>query len=193
MIYTIIILGLCLGIFFKTKEMYMLTKHRGIQLFRYTFLFLGIAHAIRFFLHTLNLISYPSIEIQLFLLITTAYTSTVALFFLLFSTCKKLKTKYYTHIAHMGALFTMIITLITHSTWILILTQGCLFIAAILGLNDKYKTLHMIYLLLFSFWFINIARTINVNMMPLWVHIFFDAISIFIFVLIYYKVIKWTK
>ncbi len=46
--YTLIVVFLCFMIYFKTIEIYDLTKHEGINYFRITFLFFGLAYIFRF-------------------------------------------------------------------------------------------------------------------------------------------------
>ena len=53
LIYTTIIVIFCYLIYHKTKEIYNLTKYKGIHYFRNTFLFFALAYASRFILHLL--------------------------------------------------------------------------------------------------------------------------------------------
>ena len=49
LIYTLIIIIMCGIIYFKTKEIFDLTKHKGIGFFRNTFLFFALSYLMRFF------------------------------------------------------------------------------------------------------------------------------------------------
>ncbi len=46
--YTLIVVFICFIIYFKTREIYDLTKYEGIEYFRNTFLFFGLAYIFRF-------------------------------------------------------------------------------------------------------------------------------------------------
>jgi len=48
LLYPLIIIFICLFIFFKTKPLYQLSAHKGIYFFRQTFLFFALAYMFRF-------------------------------------------------------------------------------------------------------------------------------------------------
>ena len=50
-IYTLLIVVLCFLVYFRTKNIFDLTKHRGIQYFRNAFLFFGLAYSARLLIH----------------------------------------------------------------------------------------------------------------------------------------------
>jgi len=54
-IYTSLIVLLCFYVDYKTKEIYELTKHKGIKYFRNAFLFFGLSYGLRFMVLILQL------------------------------------------------------------------------------------------------------------------------------------------
>ena len=61
-LYSLIVIISCLIIYFKTKEIYKLSSHKGIGIFRNAFLFFGIAFFSRYFLRFITLISDYQID-----------------------------------------------------------------------------------------------------------------------------------
>ncbi|MBU1976265.1 MAG: hypothetical protein KKG59_07725, partial [Nanoarchaeota archaeon] len=55
LIYTLLIVFLCGFVYFKTTELYQLSKYKGISFFRNAFLFFGLAYAARLLLHLIML------------------------------------------------------------------------------------------------------------------------------------------
>ena len=112
LVYTVIIVLLCFIIYFKTKDMYELTKYKGIQYFRNAFLFFGFAYIVRFLFHMVKLsnitfdLFIPMREIGPFLLVFTTYFSTMAIFYLFYSAIwKKIKTKHFYAVSNVVAIF----------------------------------------------------------------------------------------
>lgn len=207
LIYTLIIIIFCSIIYFKTKEIYDLTKHTGISFFRNTFLFFALSYLVRFlgmvvmfysgFFHIRlrDLLWRPHIII--FSLVT--YFSYAAILSLVFSSFWKIKTKFNWNIlVHGLALISTIIVFITGSAQILIGLQFILFISAIvlININSKkerkktaFSTLHITYILLFIFWILNLV-TFERGQLSLILNLIMNIISIVIFFIIAYRVVK---
>ena len=84
-LYSVIVILLCILIYFKTKEVYDLSKHKGIKYFRNTFLFFGMAFFFRLIPVSLIFsrnIAKPLLQISLFLV---SYFSILAILSLLSS------------------------------------------------------------------------------------------------------------
>ena len=58
-LYSIAIAGLCLGTYFKTREIYNLSKHEGLYHFRNIFLYFSLAYLFRLLFIFLLLYSGP--------------------------------------------------------------------------------------------------------------------------------------
>ena len=206
LIYTLIIIVLCAVIYFKTKEIYELTKHKGIGFFRNTFLFFALSYLIRFlgmilmfyrsFIHIRlrDLLWRPNII--MFSLIT--YFSYVAILSLVFSSFwKTKKTKFNWNILiHVLSLVSTIIVFLTGSAQILIGMQFILFVVAIIMIHIRSKKkknffskLHVNYILLFVFWILNLLSFERGNVSFL-LNLGTNIISVIVFYIITSRVVK---
>ncbi len=206
LIYSIIIIALCLIIYFKTKEIYKLTSHKGIGFFRNTFLFFALAYFIRFLLQIFRLTTMTlgmDLRRQFmgpFPLAIIGYLSTMAIFSLTLSTVSRFfKKKHIYLFAHIIAIIIAITVSLTRSAEILTLTQLIVLTFAIAmsffkyGKSKKFSSIFLIYPLLFVFWILNLVSLGPKWRIPLGYTITSNVISITIFVFIYYKVHKWVK
>ncbi len=102
-IYTILIMIFCILVYFKTKEIYNLTKHKGIQFFRYAFVFFGLAYASRLFLFLIIFSAesmfkhfIPRIMLMPVFNLIMAFFSTMAILYLTYSTIwKKINNEHF--------------------------------------------------------------------------------------------------
>jgi hypothetical protein len=208
LIYALIIIIFCFIIYFKTKEIFELTKHKGIGFFRNTFLFFALSYFVRFlgilfifyrsFVHIRlrelffkpNMIMYPLIT----------YFSYAAILSLVFSSFwKNKKTKLDLKIIIHGLAFlSTLIVFITGSAKILIGLQLLLFISAIILINtnqkkDKKKnafsSLHITYYLLFLFWIINLI-SFERGELSFILNLIMNIFSVIIFLIITRRVVK---
>jgi hypothetical protein len=208
LIYALIIIIFCFIIYFKTKEIFELTKHKGIGFFRNTFLFFALSYFLRFlgilfifyrsFVHIRlrelffrpNMIMYPLIT----------YFSYAAILSLVFSSFWKIKkTKFEWNILiHALAIFSTLIVFLTGSSNILIGFQFLLFIAAIILINinpeknkkkNAFSTLHIIYYLLFVFWVLNLI-SFQRGSLSFILNSVLNLFSILIFYIITHRVVK---
>jgi hypothetical protein len=202
-IYLTIIVFLCLLVYFKTKEIYDLTSHRGIKYFRNAFLFFGVAYLFRFIgvlFHIYN-ISFGLSHYTHFVLgfVISAYASSIAILYLAHSVMwkrielNKFNDKYLHHFIALGIL---IISIVANSLIVIFAIQILLFIfILIMGFINYRKTkgkktitLYMIYISLFLFWILNFFITIFKFFFK--IELFLYVISIALFILIAKKVIK---
>jgi len=205
LIYSFIIIAISLIIYFGTRELYSLTKHKGIKYFRLSFLFFAIAYFFRSFIKSMVVFFeiprtlYSSFGVlgplSLFLFM---YASSMVIFYLLFSVAwKKTKTNKI-FLFHILAIIIAIITLlIQNSLYILIIHFILfLFVTGVIYLSykqakkkNKKSHLHGIYILLFIFWIFNILDLLVPNVL-VGFQLLIYLISISIFLAILYKVLK---
>ena len=199
-IYTIIMALFCFIIYFKTKEPYKLTRHKGIKYFRMAFVFLH-----------LGMLSTTILDISLrlrtlhpFSMTLLAYFSTMAIFYLVYSTIwkhikKKINETHFIAIANMVAIIFSIISFITRSHTTLFTIQIFLVILAIIAIFIKHKNgkmfsqIKFLYLLTFIFWIINLFILGPKCMVPFEFKLLLQLISIIIFSTINLKINKWVK
>lgn len=208
--YTVIIVILCYLIFFKTKEMYTLSKHKGIKYFRYTFLFFGLSYLLRFVFNIFHLsrirFEYfsPLYSFGPFFIIFVGYFSTMAIFYLLYSTVyEKIEYEKFLFVSTTIALCVSAASFATRSPLILALIQIPLIIATLVvsirkkseKRMDKKNKSHtkQIYYLIAIFWLTNLFVLDQRRFFPFEINVVFQIISLGIFGYIFYKVIRWTR
>ncbi len=206
--YSLVLVMLCLLVFFKTKEIYELTSHKGIKYFREAFMFFAIAYLFRFLaqismFYQVNFGMHPRL-MPLICLLPFAFASSMALLSLAYSTLwKKFNFKDYNelHILYLLAFIITITVVITQSALIFLGSQALLFIIAIVMSYKNFKekkkkshfaSLYTTYGLLFLFWLFNLAIFARIRYLHDTKPIFY-FISAIIFGFIAYKVIKTTK
>lgn len=202
LVYVGIVVALCFLIYYRTREMYSLTKHKGIEHFRNAFLYFGLGFLFRF-AHQLYRLVWEALDLgrpilgpRNFLFILFGYFSTMGILSLMMSTVwKKYKGKYHTLLLHSVAGITTVIAMITLSPQVLLLFQSVMMFFAVLFTlkNNKKKTaLPIIYILLFAFWAVNIL----ISGPWFWFSASLRApayiVGTVIFVIIYHKVNKWA-
>ena len=206
LIFSTFIILLCLIIYFKTKEAFKLTKHRGIEYFRKTFLFLAFAYLFRFISSALmifsitNGIRFPRFLFGPLSLIFVSYFSTMAIIYLFLSiSWKRLNWKGARFIVPIIAVMISLVAFFSREPLIIILIQAVLIVsAAILSFklhkkSAKFSKLSAIYILLFIFWMIGLAPLSARRPFPHEFVLIIHALSFIIFMIILYKVHKWLK
>ncbi|MBW2994176.1 hypothetical protein KY315_02015, partial [Candidatus Woesearchaeota archaeon] len=170
--YTLIVIFLCFLIYFKTKDMYDLTKHKGIYYFRNTFLFFGLAYMFRFVFglirmtdQWLDIIYIPRGTMMPIMILFTGYFSTMALLCLIYSTVwKRYSSKDFFIAANILAVLIAIAAAI--SPEVFIITQAILLVVAItlsvvLRKKSKFSKVFLLYFLLFMFWIISLILVLG--------------------------------
>ena len=212
-LYSFVIIVCSLMIYFGTKELYELSSHKGIKYFRLSFLFFAIAYFFRSFIKFVviyfNIESIFNFSPKTFgILFGSAtmfvfmYFSAMAIFYLLYSVMwKKLeKSPNKIYLFHFFAFIISLITIIFMNPfvylWMNLLLLSCvIFIYYLSRKQSKIKkskhNLHIIYTLLFSFWVLNIIDILIPTFFKTF-QLFIYLASIFLFLLMLYKVIKKT-
>ena len=200
-IYSVVLMAICMTIYFKTEELQKLSQHKGIKYFRRTFLFFAISYFFKFITRIIifgfgprqNLVTLLPAAATYFVSI---YTSIVALFYLVYSISWK-KTGKYTHIElfwHLIAFVTGVMTVFLNQGLVFVVAQMVLLIYGIIkAFTKKKKTkLYLIYLLLLAFWTLSIVDIFIPNMLfQLQLAIYLASIGLFSIIL--FKVLKSTK
>ena len=199
--YTLVVVFLCFLIYFKTREMYSLTKHKGIYYFRNTFLFFGLAYIFRFVFDAIRISSkwldlyIPRDVMGPVFMLFTAYLSTMAVLYLIYSTVwKRFSSKEFFVASNLMAI--AIAVAAAYSPPIFMITQVVLLIVAIIlccVLRKNFPRIFILYSLLFLFWIISLILVIPGRALSFELRLALDVISIAVFVFIYHKVAKWTK
>ncbi len=205
--YTLIVVFLCFTIYYKTREIYDLTKHEGINYFRLTFLFFGFAYISRFISILLKLmvitfdIDFPRHIFGIFPLVLIGYFSTMAILSLTYSILwKKLQIKHSFLIFNVIAILISGIAFISRSSFILTLSQAVLLIFTsiiivyyIISKSGKISRLYILYILFFLFWMVNIIALGPRRFIPFEVQTVFQITSVVVIGIIYHRVAKWTR
>ncbi|MFP3910175.1 MAG: hypothetical protein ACLFVI_04030 [Archaeoglobaceae archaeon] len=206
--YFVIVVLLCMIIYFKTREIYALTKYKGLFYFRNTFLFFAIAYFFRM-LQSLYLISartteflpfFPLLYFNPIVLFLTAYFSSMAILSLTFSTMWKrveAKTVNQDYILNLIAIGIALITLVTGKFMFLAVIQLVLVLFAVALAYIGHKTrktflskLHVTYILLFVFWITSLLVLARIAFLSLEFRAPLYAISIMILLSIAYRVVR---
>ncbi|MBN2142031.1 hypothetical protein JW711_01755 [Candidatus Woesearchaeota archaeon] len=201
--YTLIVVFLFLFVYFKTKEMYDLTKHRGIHLFRNAFLFFGLSYATRFVFQLVQLgalaLDYRIPGMLLFPLVfpITVYLSTMAIFYLAYSMVwEKISHQYFLIASNIIAVGIAVAAYLTNSPMIIALVQLPLLIFTLVKSTKgrKKKKSHMkgLYFLVSLFWLVNLFVLTPRWFVPFEIKVLLQLASAAVFIFLAYKVLKWT-
>ncbi len=203
--YTLIIVFLCFSIYYRTREIYDLTKYEGIMYFRITFLFFGLAFLFRFLSVLVMLLDLKfDIEISNYFfrilpLVFNGYFSTMAILSLIYSLVwKELQIKHMLIISNAVAIIISVIAFFSRSPFILIEAQATLLVMTLVMAFILYRKprkisqLFIIYVLLFLFWLANLLALGPRRFLPFEIHTIFQIISIALIGVIFFKVSKWT-
>jgi hypothetical protein len=209
LLFTIIAVIFCFIIYFKTREIYELTKHKGIRYFRDAFLFFGLSYVVRF-IFSLSMFSGLAFDFivpremfgPLFIL-PLGYLSTMGIFYLIFSSIwKRFTNKAMLILGHIIAVLLSIVSFITRSHIMLLYLQSILLIIAVIlsftAKKDgkKLSGAKILYMLVAALWLINLWIIDKGGRRPPFspaTEIFFHLVSLIVFIIIYYKVSKWLK
>lgn len=200
--YTLLIVLLCFIVYWKTKEIYDLSRYKGISYFRNAFLFFGLAYAFRFFLYLLMLGVFTLERKQIFRefmpfsILIVGYFSTMAILYLTSSLAwKKLRTDNFIIWANITAVIVSVVTFAFRSHQILMLFQ--LFLIAysviMIYLKKTFTKIRMLYLLLLIFWLLNLFSIGPRWMLEFEIKLALQLISTTVFILITYKVFRWAR
>jgi len=203
--YSFVIIICSLMIYFATKELYDLTKHKGIKYFRLSFLFFAFAYFFRSFIKII-LFYFNKQEIRALLplfgnitLFIFVYFSVMAIFYLIYSVMYKKWEKPYTiYLFHLIAITTSIVMTLSGFPLPLYLLLNLLLLIFIVFIvytayhqskKKKSINLYIIYLLLSIFWVFNILDILIPSFFQTF-QLSIYLVSITIFLIILYKVLK---
>lgn len=211
-VFSFIVVLLSFLIYYQTREIYSLTKHRGIFYFRNTFLLFGLAYLTRFIisLAMLNMIAIDFVmPRQMFfplMIVPVGYLSTLALFFLAYSTVwKNFKAKNSEKIFlwgfNLAAVIVAVVSMLYRSPFLMSLIQMGLMVFILLSFavgKKKTKKTHItkmsiFYYLLIAFWILNMFTLSPGRYMSHDIRITIQIFSSLIFIVLYFKVKKWIK
>lgn len=204
LLYAALIIAICLFIYFKTKELDELTKHKGIRQFRLTFLFFALAYFFRLVPQLFRLTDQhiPQFRIGFHVgYVLFAYASSMALFSLVRSSA----WKYLTHPVlrrawpyHLLAVLTALTIFLRWPMGIFLYLQLALLIVvlttAYLHHHKRKKTSfsYSAYVLLAFFWILNIM-TVTMPQFLFELKLMLYLISMTLFIIILYKVLWRTR
>lgn len=206
LIFTVIAVVFCFVIYFKTREIYELTKHEGIMYFRTAFLFFGLSYLVRFLFSLLifSQIAFdfilPRSIFFLFFIFLLGYFSTIGIFYLISSLIwKRFNGRKLLVVGHGIAVILSITSLVTRSHEILLGLQTLLLLVAGVSLffgqkkERRVSQIKILYLLVAALWIINLLVIGRIRQFSLWIEFPFYVLSLFVFIVIYYKISKWVK
>lgn len=206
LVYASIIIAICLLIYFKTKELYQLSNHKGILFFRNTFLFFALAYFFRFIPLLFKLTELHQVGHRLgftlgFFLFS--YASSMAVISLARSvTWKKIKKGILSksYIYHLFALVIASVTLVQDPHEMLesrliffivqvLLITGVFIITVLSHKKKKQSNTYLVYLLLLLFWTMNLAIISIPKFMTTIIYLLYLC-SLSIFMVVLYKTIN---
>jgi hypothetical protein len=204
--YTLIVVFICFSIYYKTREIYGLTKYEGIKYFRITFIFFGLAFLFRFISVSVMLMGVTfDIEIsrylfRIFPLVFNGYFSTMAILSLTYSMVwKELQIKHMLIVSNVIAIIISGIAFFSRSSYLLIEAQAVLLIFTVImalfaySRSKKISQIFILYVLFFLFWIVNLLALGPRRFIPFEIQTAFQIISIAVIGIIYVKVTRWTK
>jgi hypothetical protein len=206
LVYVFVIVLCSLLIYFGTREIYLLSSHKGIKYFRLSFLFFALSYLFRFIIKSIMFLFAPR-QIASFspflsgpiMQILFLYFSSMAVFYLLYSVLwKKIeKNRISIYLFHILAVVIAIVTTILNNSLFYLLINIILFLFVLIvffvnSQTQKKKSknnLGIIYFLLLLFWLLNIIDIlIPTAMKSFQILIYLASISIFLSIL--YKVLR---
>jgi len=195
-LYFLVIAVICLIIYFKTKELYDLTKHQGIYHFRNIFLYFSLAYFFRlsFIIAGLSRELFLYVPPKYFMMlgmVLTTYASVMAILSIAMSIAHKhLNAKHSGLILHLIAAASAVIVFATRSQPVLLLVLTVVFLASVVYMYAQSHSLFsknkVTYLLLLAFWILNVFT--GPRLIPIGYSSIIYSISIAIFLSILIRV-----
>ncbi|MBU1704385.1 MAG: hypothetical protein KJ922_03395, partial [Nanoarchaeota archaeon] len=145
--YTVLAVFFFFMIYFKTKEMYKLSKHKGIHCFRMAFLFFGLSYLARFLMLLFAMTTrflfddyLPRIIMFSITIVLLGYLSTMALFYLIYSQLwKKISHKQFLWFANIIAVTVSIVAFLSRSNGLVTLIQLFMLVFTIILISRQKK------------------------------------------------------
>lgn len=204
-VFTVIAVAFCFAIYYRTKEIYELTRYEGIRYFRDSFLFFGLSYATRFLFGLLMFsrmafdFVLPKEAFAIFFILPMGYFSTVAIFYLIFSLVwKEFNNRRMLIFGHAVSLLLPVLAFLTRSHLMLLYLQAALLVFAmgmVFSVRREKKRVtpaRVWYFLVFALWLFSLLE-IGPRRGPWGINIFFQAISLLVFIALYHKISKRIK
>ena len=207
LVYFLAVAAICLIIYFKAKDIYRISQHRGLYYFKNIFLFFSLSYFFRLIHLTLMIsqelfsLDMPWFAMRLTLFFVT-YSSTMAILSVamaaLIRNLKESGNGKAHYLLHAIAIALSLLVAVPRSESILILLQTVLLFGAVLFVflkpgREKPKKIisqnRMTYLLLAVFWILNLLA-FNRRMVPLYIEIPLYILSVGVFLSILLRVRK---
>lgn len=203
--FTVVAVAFCFAIYSRTRELYDLSKYEGIRYFRDSFLFFGLSYATRF-LFALLMFSRAAFDFLLprwllapFFILPMGYFSTVAIFYLVFSLVwKEFNNRRMLIFGHAVSLLLPALAFLTRSHLILLYLQAALLVFA-MGLvfsvrkeRKRVTPARVWYFLVFALWLFSLLE-IGPRRGLFGLNVFFQAVSLLVFIALYHKISKRIK
>ncbi|MFH0961771.1 MAG: hypothetical protein V1820_03750 [archaeon] len=211
--YTCAVLLFCFLIYFRTRELYELTRHSGIGHFRNAFLFFGLSY-LSIFLFTAFEFSFVSERfffrshlLPLLFILPMGYFGTIAVFYLVIGSLRKKSEKGRTRgatviliLAHVCAVALSVIAFLVHTPFFLAYIQAALLISALVLLPrpaiakaGKVGKMRVVYELVLVFWIVNILLTSPSLRIHFLIRPVVQALSLLLFIYIYSRLPGMNK
>ncbi len=204
LVFTVLAVAACAAIYWKTKQSYDLTRHRGIKYFRDAFVLFGLAYVTRFLFSllflsrlVLDVIVARRVAFMLSLLPLAYFSTAAALYLVLSLVWRKLPERGTVFGLHAIALALSVAAFLTRSQELLIALQAVLMIviaAFVLMRRPRRKgsPTRILYLLVIALWLVNLGGITRRHELPWWVNIAFHAAALITLLIIYLRVRKWA-
>ena len=199
LIYSFVIIVCSLLIYFGTKELYKLSKYKGIKYFREAFLFFAIAFFFRSFIKFLLMFfgitrphDFGLMHFGMFSLFLFMFAGSMAIFYLLYSMLwKKWRSSKPIYLFYLLAIIISAITIFSNNSTLILGVFILLFfsIITIMVLAHKKGNMYFIYILISLFLILNIIDVLIPNFLQLY-QILIYLVSLSLFLTIFYKVTK---
>ncbi len=200
----VMFLFFCL-IYIKTREIYTLSKHKGVQYFRDAFLFFGLSYVLRFALSLVLLLEDVDFSFlyQVFfssLILCLGYFSTISILYLIFSLCwKSFDNRLLIRSGHIFALTLSILSVVLHSHLLILLSQFILLIVVIVidlvRTTDQRKISQTktLYFLVAFLWLVNLMVIGRIRHLHYFASIITELVSLLVVIIIYVRIHKWAR
>ncbi len=202
LLYFLVVVGICLIIYLKTRGLYKLSQHKGLFHFRNIFLYFAIAYSFRLIL-LLSQLSFEVLELGrpwgFFLVLPlVSYFSTLAILSLamaLVSSRLKYSVQRETIALNLIAFASLILVFATNSEMLLVTIQAIVLLASVLAIfmaskKGKRKLVspnRVTYLLLAGFWVVNLLA-FSKRLLPRELKLVFYILSAAVFISICLRV-----
>ena len=205
LLFTVVAVILCWRVYFKTKEMYDLTRHEGIRHFRIAFFLFGLSYLLRFFLSLFFLTSMtfsffiPREWILLLFILPLSYVSTIGIISLI--SCSVWKQFSRTTLILVGngiAVALLLISVFLRSPRAMFMVQLALLLLAVALLfiirqHPKISKMRALYLLVATLWLVNLLTLGPRRGLPFEVQAVFQALSIGVFIYIHHRLVRRVR